>query len=372
VPLPAARLGLAAPSRVGHRQLKPVAVVLAALLAAAAFAVAVPAGASNDPTVRQMVGQLLLVRMQGQAPTPSFLTRIRRGEIGGVVLFNDNFDARGPSRTVATLQAAARSGHQPPLLIAVDQEGGLVKRLPGAPSLAPPQMTSAALAQAQGLATARNLKSFGINLDLAPVLDVGRGGFITPRTFGSSPPTVATRGSAFADGLARGHVLATAKHFPGLGYAALNTDSTVVKVNATAQQIRRDWTPYRIAIKKGIPAIMMSTAIYPALGSTRPAALSPNIVGDLRALGFTGVIVTDALQTPAIDGLMSSTRAAVEAVEAGDDLVLAAGPSSDRANTDGVSIPAFNALVAAANNGSLQRSTLSTAYARVLKLKRTL
>ncbi|HST17393.1 MAG TPA: glycoside hydrolase family 3 N-terminal domain-containing protein [Gaiellaceae bacterium] len=329
-----------------------------------------PAGAGNDPTVRQMVGQLMLVRMQGQTPTPSFLARIRRGEIGGVVLFSDNFDARGPSSIVSELQAAATSGHQPPLLIAVDQEGGIVKRLPGAPSLAPPAMSTASSADEQGLDTARNLRRFGINLDLAPVLDVGRGGFITPRTFGSSPRAVATRGPAFAVGLARGHVLATAKHFPGLGYATLNTDSTVVKVTATEEQIRGDWLPFATAIRKRIPVIMMSTAIYPALGSTRPAALSPNIVGDLRRLGFTGVIATDALKTPAVTGLMSTTRAAVEAVEAGDDLVLAAGPSSNRQNTDGVSIPAFNALVAAANDGSLPRSTLSAAYARVLELKR--
>jgi beta-N-acetylhexosaminidase len=319
-----------------------------------------------------MVGQLMLVRMQGQAPTSSFLERIRRGEIGGVVLFSDNFGARGPAKVVAALQAAAKSGGRPPLLIAVDQEGGLVKRLPGAPLLAPPEMSSAAIAEAQGLETARNLRRFGINLDLAPVLDVGRGGFITPRTFGSTPRAVAARGPAFAVGLARGHVLATAKHFPGLGYATLDTDSTVVKVTATAAQIRGDWTPFATAIRKRLPVVMMSTAIYPALGSTQPAALSPNIVGDLRRLGFKGVVVTDALHTPAINRLMSTTQAAVEAVEAGGDLVMAAGPSSDYPNTDGVSIPAFNALVAAAKDGSLPRSTLSAAYARVLELKRVL
>jgi beta-N-acetylhexosaminidase len=167
-------------------------------------------------------------------------------------------------------------------------------------------------------------------------------------------------------------VLATAKHFPGLGYATLDTDSTVVKVTATAAQIRGDWTPFATAIRKRLPVVMMSTAIYPALGSTQPAALSPNIVGDLRRLGFKGVVVTDALHTPAINRLMSTTQAAVEAVEAGGDLVMAAGPSSDYPNTDGVSIPAFNALVAAAKDGSLPRSTLSAAYARVLELKRVL
>jgi beta-N-acetylhexosaminidase len=330
------------------------------------------AGAATAPSVQQMVGQLMLVRMQGWTPSASFLARVRRGEIGGVVLYADNFGAAGPAALVGMLQGAAKSGHRPPLLIAVDQEGGIVKRLPGAPSLAPPEMRTAAIAEAQGLATAHNLESHRINVDLAPVLDVGRGGFITPRTFGTTPTTVAARGSAFAEGLARGHVLATAKHFPGLGYASLSTDNAPTKVTATASRLRADWLPFRTAIKAGIPLVLMSTAVYPALGSIWPAALSPNIVTDLRQLGFTGPIVTDALQTPAVNKLMTTGNAAVQAVIAGDDLVLAAGSTDDHADTDGASTAAFSALVAAARSGRLSQRTLASAYTRVIALKAAL
>jgi beta-N-acetylhexosaminidase len=341
--------------------------LLAMLVVAAVLTGAAPA--ASGPATPQLVGQLLLVRMQGTTPSPAFLQRVRLGRIGGVVLFSDDLgpDAR---RAVATLQAAALAAGQPPLLIAVDQEGGIVKRLPGPPTLAPPQMTTPTLARSQGAATARSLRLVGINVDLAPVLDVGYGGFITPRTFGSTPGAVAARGIAFADGLASGGVGATAKHFPGLGRATVNTDDASVVVHATAAQLRSDWLPFRAAASHGIGAVMVSTAIYPALGSRLPAAFAPGIVRDLRReVGFRGVIVTDALRTPAVERLYSTPEAAVRAVAAGDDLVLAAGPTDAYADTDGASTASFSALVAAVGSGRIPLARVRAAYERVLALK---
>lgn len=344
--------------------------LLAVVALAAVLVGAAPA--APGPTPRQLVGQLLLVRMRGATPSPAFLQRIERGEVGGVVLFADDL---GPASqgAVTAMQAAARAGGRPPLLVAVDQEGGIVKRLPGPPTLAPPQMTTAAVARSQGLATARSLRAAGIDLDLAPVLDVGYGGFVTPRTFGSTPAAVATRGVAFADGLAAGGVGATAKHFPGLGRATVNTDDAPVVVHATAAQLRADWLPFRTAVRHGIGAVMVSTAIYPALGSRLPAAFAPTIVGKLRReLGFRGVIVTDALRTPAVERLYTTPEAAVRAVAAGDDLVLAAGPTDSYADTDGASSSSFSALVAAVQSRRIPLSEVRASYARVLALKAAL
>ena len=341
--------------------------LLAVLVLAAVLVGAAPA--APGPTTEQLVGQLLLVRMRGAAPSAAFLQRVERGEVGGVVLFSDDLGP-GSKGAVAALQAAARAGGEPPLLIATDQEGGIVKRLPGPPTLAPSQMTTAAVARGQGFATARSLLRAGVDLDLAPVLDIGYGGFITPRTFGSNPAAVATRGVAFADGLAAGGVGATAKHFPGLGRATLNTDDAPVVVRATAAQLRADWLPFRAAVRRGIGAVMVSTAIYPALGSRLPAAFAPGIVADLRReLGFRGVIVTDALRTPAVQRLYSTPQAAVNAISAGDDLVLAAGPTDSYADTDGASSSSFAALVAAVRNGLIPVARVRAAYARVLALK---
>ncbi len=331
------------------------------------------APAASGPSLQQLAGQLLLVRMRGTTPSAAFLQRVERGEVGGVVLFGDNLGPGGPKAAIAALQAAAKAGGQPPVLVAVDQEGGIVKRLAGPPTLAPPAMTTAAAARAQGIATGRSLRSLGIRLDLAPVLDVDHGGFIGPRTFGSTPVTVAVRGVAFADGLAARGVGATAKHFPGLGRAAVSTDVAPTVVTASAAQLRADWTPFRLAARHGIAAVMLSTAVYPALGSRLPAAFSPAIVGDLRhELGFGGVVVTDALQTPAVNSRWSTPRAAVLALAAGEDMVLTAGSSDSYADTDGASTSSLAAIVAAARSGQLPVAQLRASYARVVALKRRL
>lgn len=316
-----------------------------------------------------MVGQLMLVRMQGRLPSASFRARIRRGEIGGIVLFADNYGPAGPAALIDALQGVAIEAGQPRPLIAIDQEGGVVRRLAGAPSLAPPQMTNARIAEAQGLATARNLKSSGIDVDLAPVLDVGRGGFITERTFGSTPEQVANRGVAFARGLSSGGVIATGKHFPGLGYARSNTDNEPTTVHATRAELTADLLPFRRAIAGGLKMVMMSTAVYPGFGADLPAACSTRVVTDVlrQELGFRGVVITDDLQTLGVTHLLSTTEAATKAIGAGVDMVLAAGLP---VHADRTSKAVYRALVAAAKRGTLSRRRVADAYAHVLALRR--
>jgi beta-N-acetylhexosaminidase len=330
-----------------------------------------PAGSATQPSLARMVGQLMLVRMQGTTPSVGFLARVRSGQIGGVVLFADNYGSAGPAVLITTLQRAAANGGQPRLLIAIDQEGGLVRRLPGAPKLAPRQMTSDTIARAEGIATALNLRRYGINVDLAPVLDIGHGGFVTIRTFGRTPLQVATRGGAFAGGLAAGGVVATGKHFPGLGYAGSNTDNAPTIVRASIPQLNADLLPYRTAIPAGLKVVMVSTAIYTALGAGLPAACSSRVVTQLlrRDLGFRGVVITDDLKTAGVNEYLSTPRAAVAAVNAGVDMVLAAGVTGRFA--DRTSEAAYRAILRAAQRGELPRSKVARAYQRVLALKRT-
>ena len=324
------------------------------------------------PSIRQMVGQLMFVPMHGTVPSKYFLARIRSGQIGGVILYSNNYGPSGPAALVEQLQRTAVHAGRPRLLIGIDQEGGTVKRLPGAPTLSPQQMTATSVARAQGTATARNLRGYGIDVDFAPVLDIGHGGFITSRTFGNTPSQVALRTVAFARGLSLGGVAATGKHFPGLGYAWTNTDKTQTIVHATSAQLDADLLPYRKAIAAGLPMVMVSTAAYPALGVNVPAACSSSIVTRLlrRQLGFHGVVVTDALDTADVSAYWPTPQAAVKAIGAGVDMVLAGG-GTGRAASD-TSIASYNALVNAVKTGSLPRSTVAAAYNRVVALKRTL
>ncbi len=346
--------------------------IAAALVAIALASVSGDQSAAAGAPLPLLVGQTIIVRMPGRTPTPAFLERIRRGEIGGIVLYQENYGPAGPLALVHTLQDAARAGRNPPLLIAIDQEGGIVKRLPGAPSLSPPEMATPIIAQAQGLATARNLAASGINVDLAPVLDIGRGGFITPRTFGSTAAAVSARGVAFARGLLMGRVLPTAKHFPGLGYAPVTTDTASVVVHATKQELTADLAPFRAAITAGIPIVLASTAIYPSLGSRLPAACSTIIMQRLLrdGLDFRGVVITDALDTAAVTNELSVPAAALKALQSGVDMVLVAGTTSQDANK--VSETAYTQLLTAAKTGALPIKTLERSYRRIIALKKRL
>ena len=324
---------------------------------------------SDSVSLAKLVGQTILVRMPGAQPTAAFLARIRSGQIGGVVIYSENLGTAGPAALIRQLQAAAAEGRNPPLVIGIDQEGGIVKRLQGAPSLTPGEMINPFIAEAQGLSTARNLASYGINVDLAPVLDVGRGGFIAPRTFANTAAEVSVRGVAFARGLLDGHVMPTAKHFPGLGYASTTTDNGPVVVNASKHNLIEDLAPFQAAITAGVPIVLVSTATYPGLGVKVPAACSGTIVQQLlrKTLAFKGVVITDALDTTAVTKYLTVPSAAVAAIRNGADMVIAAGNTSADANQ--VSIATYARLLAAARRSSAFESTLALAYKRIVQLK---
>jgi beta-N-acetylhexosaminidase len=348
---------------------------LIGIAAAAAVVLAASASASptKQPTLTQLVGQHLLVRMHGTTPSADFLGRVRRGEIGGVILFQENGTAAQLPRLIATLQAAARAGGQLPLLIATDQEGGIVKRLPGPPTLAPRSMTSVATAHAQGLATGRYLRGLSINVDLAPVLDVpaSASAFIAPRAFSSSADLVASRGVAFAQGVDAAGIAATVKHFPGLGRVHESTDEAPATVTASAAALQRDLLPFRRAIAARVPVLMVGTAAYPAYGDGLPAACSPGVVTKLLrgTLHYSGVTLSDDLDTAGVSRRLPPVQAAVRAVKVGIDMVYIAGPSGKGA--DAIGQAAYAALLQAAQDGTLPRATLQDSYSRIAALKRS-
>jgi beta-N-acetylhexosaminidase len=211
-------------------------------LAVAAFAFGATLGDSSGPEpsaasrlrLSELTGQRLVAGFGGTEAPPGLKRMVREGELAGVILFAENLPSRATGRgLVRWLQAIPRPpGLRDPLLVMVDQEGGLVKRIGGAPIASAREMGArgAAFSRLQGRATAANLRDVGIGVDLAPVLDVARpGGTIaaTDRGFGSTPAQVSASGVAFAEGLQSGGVAATAKHFPGLGAARQNTDFAV-------------------------------------------------------------------------------------------------------------------------------------------------
>ena len=227
--------------------------VIASLLLAASGAAT---AAATSPTLAQLIGQKLMVRMDGLTPSVSLLARIRHGEVGGIILFGSNITtASALVALTAKLRAAAAAGGQPRLLIAVDQEGGSVKRVPWAPpTLSAPQMgrTYSRVARAQGASAGTALRELGIDVDLAPVADVpsSTSSFMyrEGRTFSFSATTTALVANAFATGLESEGVVPAMKHFPGIGFATRNTDSYVVTITASKTALAPGLLPYRTAI----------------------------------------------------------------------------------------------------------------------------
>jgi beta-N-acetylhexosaminidase len=315
------------------------ALVLGAIAAAAGLLVLAGRGDDSAPepsaaaqlNVRELAGQRLIAGFEGPALPDGLRRMIARGELAGVVLFSDNFSGPATARRLARRLQAIRRPRllRIPLLIAIDQEGGEIRRLPGPPeeSAAAIGARGAAFARGQGRLTAQGLRAAGVNVDLAPVLDVARPGSAIgseQRSFGADPASVSAVGGAFAAGLREGGVAATAKHFPGLGAAEVNTDFGVERIGLPAADLRRvDAAPFASFVDAGGKLVMLSTAIYPAL-SSRPAVLSRQIAtGELRdRLGFTGVSISDDLQSVAARSFGSPAGLGVTAAGAGTDLLL--------------------------------------------------
>jgi beta-N-acetylhexosaminidase len=328
--------------------------------------------AVSELTPRQLAGQRVVCGFDGTRGPASLLNVISAGELGGVILFSDNIRSRAQvARLSADLQGAPRpQGLRQPLIVSVDQEGGLVKRLPGPPKASASVMGArgAEFSRSQGAATAASLKGAGINVDLAPVLDVARrGGFIAEqrRAFGSKPGRAAAAGVAFAEGLEAGGVAATAKHFPGLGSTADNTDLRPSTIPLGAGVLRRvDEAPYRAFSEAGGALVMVSSARYPALRDRKlPASQSKPVVrGELRGrVGFAGVTISDSLETPAANAGATPARVAVRAAGAGIDLLLYVHCDAG--------VRAARALRRALNSGRLPRAAFEQSVERILALR---
>jgi beta-N-acetylhexosaminidase len=341
----------------------------------------VPAACAPLITVRgwslsRLAAQVIAIPAQ-ESDVGAALTEVRSGA-GGLVLFGTT----APSTLgadLARLSQSALGGVKP--LVMADEEGGAVQRMANLVGSIPAARTMGATmtaAQIQRLVTSvgRKLRAAGVTMDLAPVLDLDGGSgpngtdAIGTRSFSLSPSVASRDGLAFAAGLKAAGVLATVKHFPGLGGASSNTDVRAATTRPWSTLTSRDLLPFEAAVRAHVPAIMVSNASVPGL-TQRPASLSPTLITTvLRGrLGFTGLVVTDSLSAGAIRAAgYSIAGASVAAIKAGADMVMfnTGRPSSVAPLFRG----AVSAVVNAVTNGQLSRSRLVNAVGHVLAAKR--
>ncbi|MGH2502839.1 MAG: glycoside hydrolase family 3 N-terminal domain-containing protein, partial [Ktedonobacterales bacterium] len=290
--------------------------------------------------------------------------------VGSAILYAFNIQ-NGPQMKalVAGMQADATT----PLIIATDQEGGEVNRLQSVIGLTPSAAMIGAtgnpnLARQRGEQDAQALAQLGINLDLAPVVDVLQtsGGDVQSRSFGSTPSKVTTMAGAYLSGLQQsGQVAGTLKHFPGLGDVPVDPHETLYTLNRSKADLERiDWAPYRALLATGqVHAIMSTHIILSAIDPTRPASLSePVLTGILRNdLGFDGVIITDGIYMHALQNY-SLDQIALYAVQAGNDIICS---TYSIQSTEEVIATLRNAV----QDGQLSKSHIDASVRRILLLK---
>jgi beta-N-acetylhexosaminidase len=380
--------------RRGHAGAKgadPAGAVDRAASAAASARAAAAARAAANPEAsvlaklspEQLAGQRVIYSYSGLTPPASLLSLIRHGDVAGVIFFGQNISSKSQvAAAIRQLEAADAAKTNPvrsPLLLMTDQEGGEVRRLPGAPALSEKQIGEASrpgvAATNAGAGAAANLRSVGMNVNLAPVLDVYRhpGDFDDQfqRSYSTNPSKVSYLGADFITAQQKGGVAATAKHFPGLGSATRTEDTDVrpVTLHASKTTLRNiDEYPYKAAIAAGVKLVMVSWAVYTALDPTRPAGLSSTIIqGELRdRLGFKGVTITDALEAGALRAYGSIAHRSYLAAKAGMDLILCSEQNPTEGNE------AVANLEYDYNSRALNRATFKADVAQILTLRASL
>ncbi len=305
------------------------------------------------------IGQMVLT-LALQSELAGLVEPMTEGRLGGLVLIRDIDD------TIGDLLAPF-AGVQPAPLIAADEEGGLVQRLevilgdqPSARDVG--DTGDPDVAFEIGRTRATGAAGLGVNLILAPVLDVGNSASLVSRTYGDDADTVIRFGWAYATGIMEAGVPAVVKHFPGHG--STHVDSHLkLPVTLPLEELREmHLVPFAEAVNRGIPAVMTSHLDVPGLTEEgEPVTFSPPAVALLREdLGFDGVIISDALNMGALAPL-TVVEAAVAAVIAGHDLLIAGTPEESLIAADG--------LAEAVTAGRIDRTRIDESLVRVLGLK---
>jgi beta-N-acetylhexosaminidase len=324
-----------------------------------------------EMTSREKIGQLFMVGFLGTSVTPDLAAFIRDYKPGGVILFSRNLES--VEQIVQLTNDLQHCSPKSPLLISIDQEGGRVSRLPKGFTIFPPceligRCHSGELAYAAAATIAKELKAVGINMNMAPVLDVNSNPdnpVIGDRAFGSAAETVIEMGLVTAAGLHDHKVVACGKHFPGHGDTNADSHKELPVVEASRDRLETvEFPPFRRAVAAGIATLMSAHVLYKALDDQLPATLSREVMTHLlrEQMGYDGVVLTDDLEMHAIVDHYGPGDAAVRALLAGCDMLLICKERERE-------IAAFEAVEKAVASGAIDTARLDQSVARIQRVK---
>jgi beta-N-acetylhexosaminidase len=336
---------------------------------AAAFTPA-PAAVSlaNQLPLSSQVAQLFLIGLDGTSSSSPDVAAFASNDWGGAELSRTNFASDSQIGALAAgITALAKSAGNVPPLIAAPQEGGPDTAFPDLPPEGEATIGAsgnAARARAQAQLAGKQLLALGVNMTFAPLADVDvPEGALSGRLFGTAPGVVARDAAAAVGGYGAAGIISAAGHFPGEGAATADPDAMMSNVGGSLSSLeQRDLIPFA-AIAPTVPVIMMSNATYAAFDGLTPAGLLPQAVQLLRDhYGFQGAIMSDDLDAALLATGGTAGQAAVDAVQAGDDLLFITGSPAEQLN-------AFHAVLSAVQSGRISRARIHEALLHVLTLK---
>lgn len=320
----------------------------------------------------QLAGQRLMVGFEGQAFNEDLEHLIGELKIGSVILFAINLAAPDQiARLCSAIQDFARRTDSPPMFVAIDQEGGQVARLkePFTQFAGNAAMQIPQDAENFGRITATELKQIGVNMNMAPVVDVVPDhvdSIMLKRSFGSDPQRVAEMGGIVIEQLQAQRIMAVAKHFPGIGRTTLDSHLDMPTLSVTEAQLDDyDLVPFKAAASQGVAGMMLSHIYYDPIDAKWPASLSPRIARDMLRgkLGYEGVVMTDDLDMGAIQKHFD-IRTAIDQILAADiDLALIChkGPDIETAHAE---------IVSQIKSSPDMKTRAIESVGRIMKLKR--
>jgi len=327
-------------------------------------------------TLQQKVGQMLLCGFQGLEPSQEVTDLIMNHSIGGVIYFSRNIqEVKQVYNLSKKLQELALSAEQPPLIISIDQEGGMVARIVEGVSLPPGNMALGATREAEGAYQAakivgKEMRALGINMNYAPSVDIYNNRFnpvIGVRSYGEKPELVSEMGIATMRGFQEEGLSATIKHFPGHGDTDIDSHIELPIIKHARERIHQvELVPFKRAIEtdEGPDAIMTAHILFSDWDEEVPSTLSRKLIQEYlrQELRYEGVVITDCLEMQAVEQHYGPEEAVLLAVEAGVDLLLYSHSYQKQ-------VAAIHTIVKAVEQGRITEERINQSVRRILALK---
>lgn len=328
----------------------------------------------SNMSLDEKIGQLVISWFYGTTLDENILKLIKEDKISGVILFNRNVKDSSTLLSLNNSLKESNKNNKLPLFISVDEEGGLVTRMPKDIKRLPTNkyigsLNNKDLSYNVGEILGEQLSYFGFNMNFAPVLDINsnpNNPVIGDRSFGNNKDTVAILGTSTMKGIQSKNIISVVKHFPGHGDTSVDSHVNLPVVNYDINRLKSfEFVPFKTAIQNGADAIMVGHILLPKIDSKYPSSMSYEIVTNIlrKDLGFNGLVVSDDMTMGAITKNYSIEESSIKAINAGVDLLLVCQKYE---NTENV----LKALKEAALNGTISKERLDNALYNIISIKK--